>query len=80
MCNLAITILCAIHLNIGIALHDTKMDWPEINGLPNPLGEVRLTVDTPDPRFSFFYEHVSSIPREEAGLGLNMVGMTLRIF
>jgi len=79
MCNLAIAVLCSLHLNVGIAIHPSYYDDPEIHGLKSPLGVVELTLDVTD-RISLFATHVSSTLVDEYGFGLNMVGIKLKVF
>lgn len=78
-CSFIILALCGIHLNIGLAIHPSHYDDPEIHGLKSPLGVVELTLDVTD-RVSLFATHVSSTLVDEYGFGLNMVGIKLKVF
>lgn len=65
------------YVTLGIALHNTRLDCPEVCGLGEPLGKAEVgyryrvseTVE-----MAAFFEHVSGLSVFERGYGLNMVG------
>lgn len=63
---------------IGIGIHAEDLDYPEVQGLDNPIGIVRLEQKVNE-RVDGYCEHISSIPTWEQGYGFNHCGFTLRI-
>lgn len=67
-----------LSLWIGMAIHTTKLDEPEIDRLDNPMGIVQLDMHL-NQRTKLFCKHESSIPTSEDGYGFNECGAMLRL-
>jgi len=73
---LILLFLTGCQMHAGLALHSNEYDNPTYNG-NNPLGVIRLSHEINNTEI--FYEHVSSIPDNEEGYGLNMTGILIKI-
>lgn len=65
------------YLDLELAVHDAGLDQPEIQGLRNPLGIVEAGYERGP--LAVYVRHMSSIPTDERGYGLNTVGIRLRV-
>ncbi len=65
-------------LYLGLALHTTNLDDPEIKNFDNPLGTVEIQARTSN-RTHLYIRHESSIVNNEDGYGYNTIGIQLRI-
>jgi hypothetical protein len=73
---LIIPLLCscsAIDVKVGVSFRDEQGGEPEITNMPNPMGIVRAEYET-EKGNTFFAEHITSIPGDEDGDGLNHAG------
>lgn len=61
---------------VGMAIHNTELDQPEIN-LDPVIGIVRFEYRVNN--LQAYCEHISGIKTEEVGYGLNYCGATLTI-
>jgi hypothetical protein len=59
-------------MGAGLAVHPVPLDNPH-DGMENPLGVVRVENDIGN--FQTYYEHISSVPNNDDGMGLNMFGI-----
>jgi len=81
MCDIAVllfALLCPDVVQVGVEAHAQAYDAPEISGLPNPLFVGNLQwklIEDGRNSLRLVLEHTSSIPREEAGYGLNTIGI-----
>jgi hypothetical protein len=65
------------NLYFGMSLSDESSTRPEVD-LPDPLGILRMEYKT-DRENIVFCEHISSLPKIEAGSGLNHCGFLVRL-
>lgn len=63
---------------LGIALHTTRLDDPEISDLDNPIGIAQIDLNFSE-RAKAFCKHETSIRNNEVGFGLNECGLMYRI-
>ena len=71
------------YFEAGISIHDTENDYPEVNNMPNPLGDVETgyTIKYKKDEFlDIFINHTSSISYKEDGYGLNKIGISYRSY
>jgi hypothetical protein len=61
----------------GMAMHHERWDAPEIN-LPNPIGIIGAEYRA-DENVVLYCEHLSSIPLQESGYGLNLCGFRYHV-
>ena len=67
----------ALDFKAGISFADENSAAPEVN-LPNPLGILRIEYPTENNN-TIFCEHISSLPLEEKGSGLNHCGFLIEL-
>ena len=65
-------------ITLGFGIHADKSARPEIQGLDNPIGIVRMS-NKWDNGLETYCEHISSIPTWEKGYGFNHCGVLMRI-
>ncbi len=63
-------------LSAGLGMHSERLDSPEVQGIDNPVGIVR--VHKKSGRLEMYCEHISSIPIWERGHGFNHCGVLVR--
>ncbi|NIP73023.1 MAG: hypothetical protein GWO16_08335 [Gammaproteobacteria bacterium] len=68
-----------LHLDLGLGVHAEEWDRPEVDGMDNPLGFVRLVYEL-DERATLELEHTSSMPVWEDGYGFNTLSFRYRVF
>lgn len=73
-----IELLLGLSMYAGISFHAEDYGAPEVQGLDNPLGIVRLEHRL-NSHTKVFCEHISSIPAVERGIGFNHCGILIPI-
>ena len=68
--------LDALVFSAGLGFHAENYDKPEVQGMDNPIGIVRIS-NKWDNGLEAYCEHISSIPVWEYGLGFNHCGILL---
>ena len=70
--SLLASLLSGCRMGAGLAVHPTALDNPH-DRMENPLGVVRAENNIGN--FQTYYEHISSVPNNDDGMGLNMFGI-----
>jgi len=65
-------------LYLGLALHSTNLDDPEITNFDNPLGTVEIQAKTSE-RTHLYLRHESSLITREEGYGYNTFGIQFKV-
>lgn len=66
------------YFELAVGLHDADASLPEVD-LPGPLGRVVFGLQAQD-NFAIEIEHVSSVPAQEQGSGLNTLWFVKRVY
>lgn len=66
------------YFELAVGVHHNRAAQPEID-LPGPLGKIVFGVEAQN-GWAVEFEHVSSIPEDESGLGLNTLWFVKRVY
>jgi len=67
----------ADYVEVGLGVHNPNLDQPEFV-IVNPLGTYESGMHM-SKKIDVFYRHVSSVPYDEVGGGLNTIGIKYKL-